>query len=153
MIDEYLANLIDESDVGKATGQEEQVELMRIAKITHQNIQEKVLVHGHCYQKIRKSNGKLRYFGTSATQRILEIFGYDVKMVEAGCCGMAGAFGYEKEHFEISMKVGELALLPAVRLAEENTWIAASGVSCRSQIMDGAQRKCVHPIELIARLL
>ena len=62
---------------------------------------------------------------------------------------MAGAFGFEKEHFDLSVKVGELVLLPAVRNADENTHICASGTSCRHQILDGTGRRALHPVEIL----
>ena len=74
---------------------------------------------------------------------------YYVEVIPSGCCGMAGSFGYEKEHYEVSMKVGELVLLPAVRNAAAGTIIAASGTSCRHQIKDGTGRKSLHPVEVL----
>ena len=67
-----------------------------------------------------------------------------VDVIESSCCGMAGAFGYETEHYELSMKMGELGLLPAVRAAGEDIVIVADGTSCRQQIQHGAQRKAMH---------
>jgi Fe-S oxidoreductase len=74
---------------------------------------------------------------------------YSVSVINSGCCGMAGSFGYEKEHYEVSMKIGELVLFPTVRAAAENAIIAASGTSCRHQIKDGTGRKSLHPIEIL----
>ena len=78
-------------------------------------------------------------------------------MIEAGCCGMAGAFGYESEHYDLSMKVGELALFPAIRRASETYGedfrVAAAGVSCQGQIQDGAGMKALHPIQLVYELI
>ena len=70
-------------------------------------------------------------------------------LLDTGCCGMAGAFGFEKEHFELSMKVGELVLFPAVRAADEPTLICASGTSCRHQILDGTGKRALHPVEIL----
>ena len=67
----------------------------------------------------------------------------------AGCCGMAGSFGYEKEHYDVSMKIGELVLFPAVRNAAEGTLIAAPGTSCRHQIKDGTGAHAMHPVEIL----
>ncbi|TAE48429.1 MAG: hypothetical protein EAZ89_15295, partial [Bacteroidetes bacterium] len=67
----------------------------------------------------------------------------------SGCCGMAGSFGYEAEHYDLSMQVGELVLFPAVRSASEDTLIAAPGTSCRHQIADGTGRKALHPVEVL----
>ncbi|MEJ2711472.1 MAG: hypothetical protein P8074_27945, partial [Anaerolineales bacterium] len=105
----------------------------------------KVLLHGHCYQKAQPPAADGYATGVPATRLMLEGAGYEVALIDAGCCGMAGAFGYEAEHFEVSMKVGELQLLPAVRQAGPETIIAASGVSCQSQIEDGAGRHARHP--------
>ncbi|HEX7756505.1 MAG TPA: FAD-linked oxidase C-terminal domain-containing protein [Niabella sp.] len=101
-----------------------------------------VKLHGHCYQKS---------FGiVPAVQKVLGIpANYYVEVIPSGCCGMAGSFGYEKEHYEVSMKVGELVLLPAVRNAAAGTIIAASGTSCRHQIKDGTGRKSLHPVEVL----
>ncbi|MCB0841599.1 MAG: FAD-binding oxidoreductase, partial [Bacteroidetes bacterium] len=74
---------------------------------------------------------------------------YEVEIIPSGCCGMAGSFGYEKEHYEISMKIGELVLFPAVRAAQANTLIAAPGTSCRHQIKDGTEREALHPVEVL----
>jgi FAD/FMN-containing dehydrogenase/Fe-S oxidoreductase len=115
--------------------------------------QMKVLLHGHCYQKAQPPAADGYATGVPATRLMLENAGYAVELVESGCCGMAGAFGYEAEHFEVSMKVGELQLLPAVRQASPETIIAASGVSCQSQIEDGADRHARHPIELVSARL
>lgn len=108
-----------------------------------------VLLHGHCYQKAQPPMADGYAAGVPATVAMLEAFGYPVKVIDSGCCGMAGAFGYEKEHYPLSMQVGEMKLLPAVRSADAGTIIAASGVSCQSQIEDGAGRKPVHPTTLI----
>ncbi len=110
-----------------------------------------VLLHGHCYQKARPPADDGYPVGVDATVAMLEAAGYEVEVVEAGCCGMAGAFGYEAEHYELSMQVGELALFPAVRAAGENVIVAAAGVSCQAQIEDGTAREAVHPITLLAR--
>jgi len=76
-----------------------------------------------------------------------------VGTIPSGCCGMAGSFGYEKEHYELSQKIGELVLLPAVRQQEANTIIAAPGTSCRHQIKDGTGRKALHPVEVLFEAL
>ena len=91
------------------------------------------LVHTHCHQKALGREG--------ATEAVLRrIPGLDVKTIRSGCCGMAGAFGYEAEHYDVSMAMGELDLLPAVRAAPSDAWVLAAGVSCRHQIADGAGR-------------
>jgi FAD/FMN-containing dehydrogenase/Fe-S oxidoreductase len=97
----------------------------------------RVLVHGHCHQKA---------FATmSAMQQTLKLIpDLEVEVIDSGCCGMAGAFGYEASHYEISMKMAELELLPAVRAADDETLLVANGTSCRHQIEDGAQRTARH---------
>jgi Fe-S oxidoreductase len=88
---------------------------------------------------------------TSARTRQL-VPGSDVRTVDSGCCGMAGLFGNEEGHYEVSMKMGERRLFPAVRGAEERV-IVAPGTSCREQILDGTGRRALHPAEYLARLL
>jgi FAD/FMN-containing dehydrogenase/Fe-S oxidoreductase len=106
----------------------------------------RILFHGHCHQKALA--------GTSATMALLRsIPGAEVTEVDAGCCGMAGSFGYEKEHYELSMRIGELRLFPAVRAAPGDTIIAATGVSCRQQIAHGTGRRAWHPLELVQQAL
>jgi len=74
---------------------------------------------------------------------------YSVEVIPSGCCGMAGSFGYEKEHYDLSMKIGELVLFPAVRNRSEDTMIAAAGTSCRHQVKDGTKLKALHPVEIL----
>jgi FAD/FMN-containing dehydrogenase/Fe-S oxidoreductase len=103
-------------------------------------------LHGHCQQKSIAS--------TAPTKRVLSIpANYSVVEIPSGCCGMAGSFGYEKEHYELSMKVGELVLFPAVREADGETIVVAPGTSCRHQISDGTGRKALHPVEVLYRAL
>ncbi|MFQ5593056.1 MAG: FAD-binding and (Fe-S)-binding domain-containing protein [Anaerolineae bacterium] len=109
------------------------------------NRPERVLVHGHCHQKALA--------GTGPTLRMLRLIGCEVEEVDSGCCGMAGSFGFEAEHYDISMKIGELRLLPAVRAADPTTEIAAAGISCRQQIAHGTGRTARHPIEILADAL
>jgi Fe-S oxidoreductase len=102
----------------------------------------RVLLHGHCHQKAFGAMG--------AVERALELVpGLGVESVEASCCGMAGAFGYEAEHHEVSLAMAEAALLPAVRRAPAEVWVVADGTSCRHQIRDGAGREARH----VARVL
>jgi FAD/FMN-containing dehydrogenase/Fe-S oxidoreductase len=102
-----------------------------------------VLLHGHCHQKA--------LVGTGPTERLLGLAA-DVEVVDSGCCGMAGLFGYEKGHYEVSMQMGERRLFPAVREAGERT-VIAPGTSCREQILDGTERSALHPAEYLAALL
>jgi hypothetical protein len=101
-----------------------------------------IKLHGHCHQKSLAS--------LTPTVKALELpVNYKVQVIPSGCCGMAGSFGYEKEHFDISMKIGGLVLLPAVRSAPAGTIIAAPGTSCRHQIKDGTGRIAQHPAEIL----
>ena len=106
----------------------------------------RVMFHGHCHQKALA--------GTAATVALLRsIPGADVVEVDAGCCGMAGSFGFEAEHYELSMSIGELRLFPAVRAQAPETIIAATGVSCRQQIGHGTGRAARHPLEIVREVL
>ena len=102
---------------------------------------QKILVHGHCHQKALSS--------MAPTMRILDAAGHKAQLIPSGCCGMAGSFGYEKEHYEVSMNIGELVLFPEVRKAEKDTIILASGTSCRHQILDGTGKLARHIVELL----
>jgi FAD/FMN-containing dehydrogenase/Fe-S oxidoreductase len=101
-----------------------------------------IKMHGHCQQK---AVGSL----TPSKKALTLPKNYEVHMIPSGCCGMAGSFGYEKEHYEISMKIGELVLFPTVRKQPEEVIIAAPGTSCRHQIHDGTHRKALHPAEIL----
>ncbi len=101
-----------------------------------------IKLHGHCHQKALTS--------VKPSVAILSLpENYIVEEIPSGCCGMAGSFGYEREHYELSMKVGELVLFPEVRNATEDMIIAAPGTSCRHQIKDGTGRKALHPVEIL----
>ncbi|MFN4144185.1 MAG: FAD-binding and (Fe-S)-binding domain-containing protein [Runella sp.] len=101
-----------------------------------------IKLHGHCQQK---AIGSL-----VPTKKMLSLIpNTTVQIIPSGCCGMAGSFGYEKEHYELSMKIGELVLFPTVRRQPQEVIIAASGTSCRHQIHDGTGRRALHPIEIL----
>ena len=105
-----------------------------------------IKLHGHCHQKALAS--------LTPTLTALELpVNYKVQVIPSGCCGMAGSFGYEEEHFKVSMQIGELVLLPAVRSAPAETIIAAPGTSCRHQIKEGTGRIALHPVEILADAL
>lgn len=106
----------------------------------------KMALHIHCHQKAWGRAGD-----TAALFR--NIKGVDLEVLNTGCCGMAGSFGYEAAHYEVSQKIGEESLFPAIRKAEKTTWIVANGTSCRHQIMDGCQRSAIHPIQALLKLL
>jgi FAD/FMN-containing dehydrogenase/Fe-S oxidoreductase len=105
-----------------------------------------VRAHGHCHQKALSSVVTLKKTLSIPTN-------YKVQMIPSGCCGMAGSFGYEKEHYDVSMKIGELILFPTVRQAAIDTIIAAPGTSCRHQIHDGTGRESKHPAEILFEAL
>lgn len=107
------------------------------------NSEERLIrLHGHCQQKSVAS--------TLPTRQMLELpVNYKVEEIKSGCCGMAGSFGYEKEHYKLSMQIGELDVFPAVRKASSEEIIAAPGTSCRHHIEEGTGRKVIHPIEVL----
>ncbi len=105
-----------------------------------------VKLQGHCHQKALSS--------LTHTKRMLSLpKNYTLHIIPSGCCGMAGSFGYEKEHYDVSMQIGELVLFPAVRQTPENVIVAAPGTSCRHQIKDGTGRKAIHTVEVLYNAL
>ncbi|WKK56940.1 FAD-binding and (Fe-S)-binding domain-containing protein [Sphingobacterium sp. BN32] len=107
---------------------------------------QKIKLHGHCYQKAFKL--------VDYTKQLLSLpTNFEVEVIPSGCCGMAGSFGYEKEHFEVSQKVAELVLFPTLRKTGAEYIIAAAGTSCRHQIKDGVNRKSYHPVEIMYNAL
>ena len=108
--------------------------------------EQKIKLHGHCHQKALVS--------IEPSKKMLSLpANYHVEVIPSGCCGMAGAFGYEKEHYSLSMQIGEQVLFPAVRSAAQGTLIAAPGTSCRQQIIDGTGAKVYHPVEILYQAL
>ncbi|MBL9216463.1 MAG: FAD-binding protein [Opitutaceae bacterium] len=127
LIDEFIAR---EADAG------------RITRAAFTSRPQAVKLHGHCHQKALSS--------LTPTVKMLELpAGHKVQLIPSGCCGMAGSFGYEEEHFALSQQIGELVLFPAVRQAPVETVIAAPGTSCRHQIKDGTGRVAQHPVEIL----
>ncbi len=124
--EEFMAKLADEGDLNiDFSGQARQI-----------------LLHGHCQQKA--------LVGTNPSQRTLTLpSGHTITEVDSGCCGMAGAFGYETEHYDISMAMAERRLLPAVRQQSQEVIIAAAGTSCRQQIKHGTGKQALHPAEIL----
>jgi len=107
---------------------------------------QEIKLHGHCQQKAVAS--------TDPTKFLLSFpANYNVEEIPSGCCGMAGSFGYEKEHYDVSMKIGEMVLFPAVRNANSNAIISAPGTSCRHQIKDGTGKTVLHPVEILYKAL
>lgn len=131
MIDEFLAKEIEAGNIQKNL-------------FTQQA--KKIMLHGHCQQKAVAS--------VDPTVKILSFpQNYSVQTIPSGCCGMAGSFGFEKEHYELSMQIGELVLFPAVRKHADEMIIAAPGTSCRHQIKDGVGKTALHPIEILYQAL
>lgn len=101
-----------------------------------------IKLHGHCHQKALAS--------VESSRMMLSLpLNYSVEEIRSGCCGMAGSFGYEKEHYDLSMQVGELVLFPEIRKSAEDVLITAPGTSCRQQIKDGTGREALHPVEVL----
>ena len=154
--DEYPL-LVDENE--KATAQKlgkncflidefitKEAEAGRINKELFTKETKVVKLHGHCHQKALSS--------VDNSKKMLSLpANYTVEVIPSGCCGMAGSFGYEKEHYDISMNIGELVLFPAVRNASADTIIAAPGTSCRHQIHDGTNKEAKHTLEVLYEAL
>jgi len=110
------------------------------------DVEKSIKIHGHCHQKSLSS--------IEATFAMLNLpKNSSVTIYNSGCCGMAGSFGYEKEHYDISMQMGEDTLFPKIRLTDTTTAIAAAGTSCRHQIFDGTNRKALHPVTILRTCL
>lgn len=127
MVEEFLAKEIDAKRIDKSLFTSEK----RLIKL-----------HGHCQQKSLSSL-------VPAKKALSLPSNYEVQLIPSGCCGMAGSFGYEKEHFELSNQVGELVLFPTIRQQPDEVIIAASGTSCRHQIHDGTGRTALHAVEIL----
>ncbi len=127
MLEEFIASEIDKGNIkpGQFTAETKSIKL-----------------HGHCQQKALSS--------VAPSIKVLSLpKNYSVQTIPSGCCGMAGSFGYEKEHYDVSMKIGELVLFPAVRNSSDDIIIAAPGTSCRHQVKDGTGKKALHPAEIL----
>ena len=127
MIDEFIGRLIEQNEIrsDQFTGKPQTIRL-----------------HGHCHQKALAS--------LKPTIQMLQLpTGYRVRLIPSGCCGMAGSFGYEAEHYDISMQIGELVLFPTLRAEAADSLVAAPGTSCRHQIADGTGRTALHPVEIL----
>ena len=125
LIDEFLAN-------AKAEGR---------LDLQFSDLEKQVLFHGHCHQKAM--------VGTAASMSVLDMPpGYRAELINAGCCGMAGSFGFEKEHYDISMQIGGLSLFPAIN-AKPDAEVAVMGISCRQQVEHGTQRRARHLVEVL----
>ena len=123
-----------------------EIEKGNISKELFTKEKRKIMLHGHCQQKALSS--------VAPTVKLLTLpENYSVETIPSGCCGMAGSFGYEKEHYDLSMKIGELVLFPSVRKQSEDTIIAAPGTSCRHQVKDGTGKHAKHPVEILYEAL
>ncbi|WP_077405871.1 FAD-binding and (Fe-S)-binding domain-containing protein [Cellulophaga omnivescoria] len=131
IIEEFLASEIEKGNISKN----------QFTKET-----KTVKIHSHCHQK-SLSNQKVTFDVLNIVEN------YKVSIISSGCCGMAGSFGYEKEHYKTSMAVGNLKLFPAVKNSDKDVIISANGTSCRHQIYDGTKRKALHPITIIKEAL
>ncbi len=152
--DEYLRIASDKAAAQKLSENCFTIEEFLASEIDKNNIRPDMFtkasktlkIHGHCHQKALSS--------THASFSILNIpENYNVTIMNTGCCGMAGSFGYEKEHYQVSMQVGEDTLFPKIRNCSSETEIAASGTSCRHQIFDGTKRIAKHPITILKEAL
>jgi len=123
-----------------------EIEIGNINSSQFTNTHKEIKIHGHCHQKSLST--------TSATFSMLNLpENYKVTIINSGCCGMAGSFGYEKEHYELSMQVGEQSLFSKIRKFNLQTEISAAGTSCRHQIYDGTQKVALHPVQLLLKAL
>jgi Fe-S oxidoreductase len=126
MIDEFLAMLQEKGELDLA----------------FTSLEKKVLFHGHCHQK--------SLLGTGPSMAALRLPpGYQVELINSGCCGMAGSFGFEKEHYDISMAIGEQVLFPTIRESGPEWEVAVMGVSCRQQVEHGTGRPARHLVEIL----
>lgn len=131
LFEEFMAAEIDKGNIPK--------ERFRADK-------RKVVIHGHCHQKALSS--------VNFAQKVLSWpANYEASVINSGCCGMAGSFGFDKDHYETSMKIGELVLFPTVRQQAQDVIVAAPGTSCRHQIKDGTGREAQHPAEILFEAL
>lgn len=118
----------------------------RISKNAFREGKQIIRLHGHCHQKA--------LVGLLPTIRALEMVpGHDVRLIPSGCCGMAGSFGYEREHYDLSQQIGRLVLFPTINAEPESSILCASGTSCRHQIHDGTARRALHPAEILLQRL
>lgn len=128
LVDEFLLRVVKSRDLGN-------LKMDQIEK-------EKIFFQPHCHQRAE---------GELATVELLKLFGFEVELSSAGCCGMAGTFGYDANHYELSMQIGELKLLPKARALNFENWrLVSTGSACRMQIRDGAGREALHPLALLS---
>jgi FAD/FMN-containing dehydrogenase/Fe-S oxidoreductase len=152
--DEYI-KLADDKESAKSIAKhtflieefiQQEIDLGNIISEQFTKEEKTIKFHGHCHQKAL-ANQKSSFDVLNLPEN------YKVTIIPSGCCGMAGSFGYEKEHYEVSMQIGEQTLFPAVRKASKATCISANGTSCRHQIKDGTGRVAQHPISILKEAL
>ncbi len=131
LVEEFLAKEIENDD---------------ISPDQFSNDEREIKIHSHCHQKAL-SNQKVSFDLLNLPEN------YKVSIISSGCCGMAGSFGYEAEHYNLSMRIGGLSLFPAINRSDPSTVIAANGTSCRHQILDGTGRKALHPVSIMKEAL
>jgi Fe-S oxidoreductase len=152
--DEYL-RLADDKESAQSISKnaftieeffKKEIALGKITSDQFSDVKKEIKIHGHCHQKSLSS--------VEATFSMLNLpKNNSVTIYNSGCCGMAGSFGYEKEHYDISMQIGEDTLFPKVRATERTVTIAAAGTSCRHQIYDGTNREALHPVTILKSCL
>ena len=135
--------LTDAKQIAKNTYTFEEFISFNLKLIPSSEIKERVIVHEHCHAKAMSKHG--------LSEKILEHIGYQVEVLDSGCCGMAGSFGYEKDKVQLSLDIGTQRLFPAINQVSERTNVCASGFSCRHQIYDGTGREALHISQLILR--
>jgi Fe-S oxidoreductase len=142
LLDEYLLRSSKFSDLRVGN---------KVTKDQPSRINRKIMFQPHCHQRAEGLATDGLASGSNATLELLRNCGFDVELLHAGCCGMAGTFGYEAEHYALSMQVGELKLFPLIRGQREDKEfvIVATGAACRMQIFQGVGMSAQHPIELM----
>jgi Fe-S oxidoreductase len=147
LLDEFLVRSVEFNDLRIA-------KMERLSSGESVLAKKKVFFHPHCHQRAQGPSPDDLPNGTNATIELLRSCGYDVQLTDTGCCGMAGTFGYEAEHYDLSMKIGELKLFPLVRelgMGDKESIIASSGAACRIQIQQGTGVNAMHPLVLVAK--
>ena len=143
-----LTNLFPDDRRAQALKRQTQLVTEFLSNETHlpwPSISGRAIVHMHCHHKA--------VLDSAADPATLRRIGLETHVLDSGCCGMAGSFGFERDHYDVSLAIGERVLLPAVRAAHHDDFIVADGFSCREQIVQTTGRQAVHPIELVARAM
>jgi len=149
VLDEFILRVVNrEEDLNNILSK-------KIKKAKEQSTHKKLTFHPHCHQRAEGLADDGLPTGSAATIEMLRLFGYDVDVIDSGCCGMAGTFGYDAEHYDLSMQVGELKLLPQIRVLSKvkDFEIASSGSACRLQIKQSTGVDAAHPLVMVAECL